>query len=213
MPDDDARQTSSATPKQGWPQGAPATSSRVKRVLAATDEQHQRLDARITMLETFSDRDRYGRFLQVQHAFHRDLDAVYADPRLGELISGLTHSNRLRLIEQDLADLGLEPALPSEDRAADIDLPTALGWLYVAEGSKLGAALLLKRAEKLDLSESFGARHLAAAPEGRALHWKTFVAALDAVPLSEAEDARAIDGARSAFARVERLVHMLLVQA
>src|SRR5690606_18526810 len=88
-----------------------------------------------------------------------------------------------------------------------VDLPTALGWLYVAEGSNLGAAFLIKEAAKLGLSQDFGARHLAGAPEGRGLHWRTFTAALDAVPLSDEDEARVIAGAEAAFRRVHGLVN------
>ncbi|MDP1908319.1 MAG: biliverdin-producing heme oxygenase, partial [Hyphomicrobium sp.] len=84
------------------------------------------------------------------------------------------------------------------------------GWLYVAEGSNLGAAFLLKEAEKLGLSDTSGARHLAGAPEGRGLHWRTFVAALDAVTLSAAEEQRAVAEAEAAFERVHALTEQLL---
>ncbi len=63
-----------------------------------------------------------------------------------------------------------------------------MGWLYVVEGSNLGAAFLLKDAAKLGLGEEFGARHLAGAPEGRGLHWRTFTAALDEIELTEEEE-------------------------
>ena len=83
---------------------------------------------------------------------------------------------------------------------------TALGWLYVAEGSNLGAAFLLKEAIKLGLNDGFGVRHLAAAPEGRGLHWKTFTAALDTVALTPEEEQRVVAGAKAAFARVQHAV-------
>jgi len=158
----------------------------------------------------FASRERYGLFVKVQHQFHRDIDALYANPALDALLPDLPGRRRYDLIGQDLADLGIEalspsaePAFPSSD---DADLPTALGWLYVAEGSNLGAAFLLKEARKLGLSETLGARHLAASPEGRGLHWKTFTAALDAVELSAAEEQRVMAGANAAFARVQGLV-------
>ena len=80
-----------------------------------------------------------------------------------------------------------------------MDLPTALGWLYVAEGSNLGAAFLLKWAAALGLNETHGARHLAASPEGRARHWRSFTEALDGIELTQAEEGRVADGAREAF--------------
>jgi heme oxygenase len=188
--------------------------SRAKRLKAATNATHERLDESIMAGAPFASRERYGLFVMVQHRFHREIDALYANATLDRLLPDLQGRPRLGLIEQDLRDLGIEAPLARSalafDDTADIDLPTALGWLYVAEGSNLGAAFLLKEAARLGLSESFGARHLAGAPEGRGLHWRTFTAALDAVSLSHSEEERAIAGARAAFAHVQGLVNGLL---
>jgi heme oxygenase len=186
-------------------------SGRAKRLKEATNATHDRLDKSIMAHKPFESRARYGLFVKVQRQFHREIDALYASPVLDKLLPDLAGRRRFDLIEQDLADLQI-PA-PSSDAppvfasGADADLPTALGWLYVAEGSNLGAAFLLKAAEKIGLSETFGARHLAAAPEGRGLHWKTFTAALDGVSLSGPEEERVIAGAQAAFARVQGLVN------
>jgi heme oxygenase len=181
---------------------------RWQRLRAATEAVHGRLDQRIMAADPFGDRARYGLFLLVQHAFHRDVDALYDSAQLGQLLPDLAGRRRLALIERDLGDLGLAPPAAEAPPACsqDTDVPTALGWLYVAEGSNLGAAFLLKEAAKLDLSESFGARHLAPAPQGRGLAWRTFTAALDAAVLSPDEE-KAIDaGAIAAFTRVHSLV-------
>lgn len=77
-----------------------------------------------------------------------------------------------------------------------------LGWPYVAEGSNLGAAFLLKEAAKLGLSETFGARNLTGAPEGRGLNWRIFIAALDALEVLPVEDECVVAGAKFAFACV-----------
>lgn len=194
----------------------PVETSRAKRLKAATNETHERLDKSIMDGEPFASRERYGLFVTVQYLFHREIDVLYANAALDRLLPDLKGRCRLGLIAQDLNDLGI--AVPDAKTppvftvGADADIPAALGWLYVAEGSNLGAAFLLKEAEKLGLSETFGARHLAAAPEGRGLHWKTFTTALDAVALSDAEEERAIAGARAAFVRVQGLVNNLLVQ-
>jgi heme oxygenase len=184
-----------------------AEPSRARRLRAATGAAHERLDRRIMAAGPFASRENYGRFLAVQHAFHSDLAPLYADPRLAGFISDLAARERLSAIGIDLTDLGLPVIEAGPSRAPDpADLPEALGWLYVAEGSNLGAAFLLKMAGALDLCEVFGARHLAGHPEGRAQHWRGFTAALDAVALSAAEEARAVAGAEAAFARVEDLV-------
>ncbi|MFT4252960.1 MAG: biliverdin-producing heme oxygenase, partial [Caulobacter sp.] len=134
-----------------------------KRLKAKTGETHDRLDNRIMAADPFADRARYGRFLRMQRQFHRDVDALYGQESLAVLIPDLAGRGRLQAVEQDLADLGLEPSLadgPPRFAAVADDLPAAIGWLYVAEGSNLGAAFLFKAALKLGLGETFGARHL-----------------------------------------------------
>jgi heme oxygenase len=180
----------------------------------ATHSAHERLDRRIMASDPFADRGRYGLFAQVQCRFHREIDALYGNSALVAVLPELEERRRLSLIVRDLKDLSIVPpesdAPPSFMAGAEADLPNALGWLYVAEGSNLGAAFLLKEAAKLGLSETFGARHLAAHPDGRGRHWRRFTAALDAVALSPEEEARAIAGAKDAFNRVRTLVERFL---
>lgn len=183
--------------------------SRAKRLKTSTHGTHEQLDSRIMSAQPFRDRERYGRFLRVQYHFHRDLDPLYGDPRLIAQVPDLPERRRLDMIAQDIRDLGQD--LPDDVGTpmfgdAPVDLPIAFGWLYVAEGSNLGAAFLFKAAAALGLDETFGARHLAGHPDGRARHWRQFVAALDALPFGEAEDQQAIEGATAAFRRVRGLV-------
>ncbi|QUS40511.1 biliverdin-producing heme oxygenase [Tardiphaga alba] len=189
-----------------------AAPGRAGQLRAATHDAHEALDERIMAGAPFADRERYGAFLQVQYQFHRDIDALYDNPALDRLLPDLPGRRRLGLVAQDLADLGI--AIPAASAApefdANADLPTALGWLYAAEGSNLGAAFLLKDAAKLGFTETCGARHLAAAPEGRGKQWKTFTAALDSLSLDAAEEQNVIAGGRAAFIRVRELVEALL---
>lgn len=188
----------------------PVEASRAKRLRAGTNETHDRLDKAIMQGAPFASRERYGLFVSVQYLFHREIDALYDNAVLDTLLPDLGGRRRLGLVAQDLNDLGLSvphvDTVPVFARGAEVDIPAALGWLYVAEGSNLGAAILLKEAAQLGLNDGFGARHLASAPEGRGLHWKTFTAALDALLLSDPEEEHVIVAARAAFARVQSLV-------
>lgn len=187
---------------------------RSKRLKALTHDTHDRLDKSIMEASSFDTLEGYGRFAGVQWAFHRDIDALYDDARLIALLPGLAGRRRLGLIAHDLTDLGLSeplvdapPMFPSEQ---PVDAATALGWLYVAEGSNLGAALLRKAAAKLGLSDDHGARHLAPSGEGPAAHWRVFTTALDAAVLTPEEEDRAVAGANAAFARVQTLANAAL---
>lgn len=191
-----------------------APESRSKRLKANTHAAHDRLDSRIMAADPFGSRASYVNFLRVQHAFHQDIDALYDNAQLDKLLPDLAGRRRLSAIEGDLTDLDgqsdLGAATPAFQPAAPHDLATALGWLYVAEGSNMGAAFLLKAAKKIELSETFGARHLAGAPEGRGLHWRTFTAALDTIALSPDEEDKVVAGATAAFTRVRQLVELAL---
>ncbi|WP_313438476.1 biliverdin-producing heme oxygenase [Novosphingobium sp.] len=201
------------TALQNHAETAHSETSRAKRLKAATTETHDRLDKRIMAGQPFASVANYGRFLAVQHQFHRDIDALYDNAALSALLPDLADRRRFGQIGQDMKDLALDLPQPDEDPrfvadAVDdaVDLATALGWLYVAEGSNLGAAFLFKIAKALGLDENHGARHLAGHPDGRAQHWRSFTGALDGVTLDAAEEARVVDGANAAFRRVHALV-------
>ncbi|MET0365025.1 MAG: biliverdin-producing heme oxygenase [Sphingobium sp.] len=180
-----------------------------KQLKVRTETVHEALDQRIMAARPFADRVRYGNFLVVQFLFHRDIDALYDHPALAVLLPDLAERRRLPLIAQDLSDLGLDsPAADSAPHfaAASIDRSEALGWLYVAEGSNLGAAFLLKAASALGLGETLGARHLGGHPDGRGQHWRSFTAALDGLTLTPEGQDGAFAGANAAFMRVRSLV-------
>ena len=181
--------------------------SRSRRLKATTHGTHDRLDQRIMRGDPFASLDNYRRFLRVQYRFHRDLAVLYSLPVLQALLPDLAERQRLRELEQDLFDLD-EP-LPADEGSAltdDIDPATALGWLYVVEGSNLGAAILFKLAIRIGLDATHGARHLAGHPDGRARHWRRFTDALDGNALDAEQEERLVAGATQAFQRVHGYV-------
>lgn len=187
----------------------PAEQTRVQRLKGMTDVTHERLDTRIMASEPFASRERYALFLDVQHHFHADVAPLYHSSELGGLLPGLADRCRLDALRQDIEDVTGRIAAPLAATTGPLSVPASLGWLYVAEGSNLGAAFLLKEAAKLDLSQEFGARHLAPSPSGRGLHWRSFVAAFNTLDLSEADEMEMGEGARAAFRRVHGLVEQV----
>lgn len=183
---------------------------RSRRLKGLTMSTHERLDKAIMAGDPFANVENYVKFLKVQYLFHRDMHALYALPQLDAVLPDLEGRRRFDKVVLDLSDVGADA--PEADGAprfvdgATVDLPTALGWLYVAEGSNLGAAFLLKFAARLGLDATKGARHLAPPDEGRGLHWRNFTAALDAIDLSAEEETRLTVGAEAAFTRVHGLV-------
>ncbi|WP_434635181.1 biliverdin-producing heme oxygenase [Chromobacterium sp. CV08] len=175
--------------------------TRTQDLKARTHETHEQLDQRIMANQPFASRDNYARFLDAQYRFLRDADALYDNPELSKLFSDLAERRRYLSIAADMGDLGRPlPQLDAAPVSASLDVASAMGWLYVVEGSKLGAAILYKLAGKLGLDENFGARHLAGHPDGRARHWRSFTSALDGLQLDDEAEARVTAGAVAAFA-------------
>ena len=188
-----------------------AADSRAEALKAATRPAHEALDQRIMSARPFENEQRYGRFLMMQQALHHDAEPLYENAALAGCFGDLAHRTRLRAVMLDADDLGVRLNLAGHlPVCTGMDLPEALGWLYVMEGSNLGAAFLAKAASRIGFSETHGARHLAEAPAGRAGQWRDFRRALDSVALRPADEARVIEGANSAFNRARQLVEMYM---
>ncbi|MDQ1092145.1 heme oxygenase [Xanthomonas sacchari] len=190
-----------------------AHASRAERLKAATHQAHARLDQRIMAAQPFASREHYMRFLQVQYRFHCDMESIYGNPVLASVVPDLAQRRRLPALVADLHDLGVAPPATGGTALHRTDYPRqveALGWLYVAEGSNLGAAILAKLAARLGLHAQFGARHLAGPEDGRARHWRQFTAALDRIALATEQEQAVIAAARAAFAQVEAYVDLHL---
>jgi len=139
---------------------------RSQRLNALTHAPHERLDHAVKAREPFSSRERFARFVVAQYLFQSELQALYQDAELGKIFSDLPQRCRADQARLDLADLDTEVPAPVAGAVDKPSLAHALGWLFVSEGSKLGAAFLIKRVAAMGLDENTGARHLGE-PESR----------------------------------------------
>eukprot|EP01030_Chromulinospumella_sphaerica_P014628 gene14628-14425_t len=176
-------------------------SLRSQRLNQITHEPHTKLDALVKAHAPFETQANFARFVVAQYLFQSELVALYNDPELIKLVPDLTERCRADAAKLDLADLDTEVPAPVAGAVQNPSKAEALGWLFVSEGSKLGAAFLIKRAVGLGLSETFGARHLGEPAGGRAEGWKRFTRTLDSLELSAEEEAAAEKGAVDAFVR------------
>lgn len=183
--------------------------------IVSTDS-HESLDKRIMSLAPFSSRERYALFVRTQARLHQAASPWFQDQTLQSWLPGLGERDRVAAVLNDCNDLGISTSDQMEDAlaAAQVsinDAYTALGWIYTVEGSNIGAAFLLKIARtQLDLSETFGARHLAGHDDGRGLHWRRFREDLDAIALTDIQRNIAQEGALAAFTFVRNNVELLM---
>ncbi|MEG0241470.1 biliverdin-producing heme oxygenase [Pseudomonas sp. WS 5412] len=188
-------------------------SLRSQRLNQITHEPHTKLDALVKAHAPFETQANFARFVVAQYLFQSELVALYNDPELIKLVPDLAERCRADAAKLDLADLETEVPAPVAGAVQNPSKAQALGWLFVSEGSKLGAAFLIKRAVGLGLSETFGARHLGEPAGGRAEGWKRFTRTLDSLELSAEEEAAAEKGAVDAFVRFTVLLEQAYASA
>ncbi|WP_010170002.1 biliverdin-producing heme oxygenase [Pseudomonas sp. PAMC 25886] len=174
---------------------------RSQRLNQITNEPHTKLDALVKAHAPFETQANFARFVVAQYLFQSELVALYNDAELIKIVPDLAERCRAEAAKLDLGDLDTEVPAPVAGAVNNPSKAEALGWLFVSEGSKLGAAFLIKRAVGLGLSETFGARHLGEPAGGRAEGWKSFTRTLDALEFSAEEEAEVEKGAVDAFVR------------
>ncbi|WP_445114898.1 biliverdin-producing heme oxygenase [Acinetobacter sp. WZC-1] len=185
------------------------TASLAQRLKAETAGEHERMHRLMAKADVFASKERYSRFTLAQYYFQQDVEYLFQHPELAALIPDIEVRGRAQVALQDLHDLGIKPE-GHELKSLDAVHPEGLGWIYVSEGSTLGAAFLFKEAQNsLGLSAGFGARNLAAYPEGRARVWKRFVQALDAADFNGSQQDAVIQGALNAFGHFGQMLEQL----
>ena len=176
-------------------------SLRSQRLNQITNEPHSKLDVLVKAHAPFETQANFARFVVAQYLFQSELVSLYNDAELIAIVPDLPQRCRADAAKTDLADLETDVPAPVAGAVTNPGKAEALGWIFVSEGSKLGAAFLIKRAVGLGLSETFGARHLAEPAGGRAEGWKRFVKTLDGLAFSAQEEADIEKGAIDAFNR------------
>lgn len=176
------------------------------RLKAETSHEHDRMEVLMAQAKVFDSRENYIKFTLSQYYFQKDIEHLYTYPEVSKLIPDLEIRGRSEAALKDLKDLDAIPKGKSDlTSIKSVDYLQALGWIYVSEGSTLGAAFLFKEAQsKLGLSETFGASNLAAYPEGRMRVWKRFKQALDQADFTQDQQNKIVDGALQGFAHFGR---------
>ncbi|WP_034383842.1 biliverdin-producing heme oxygenase [Deinococcus sp. YIM 77859] len=173
------------------------------RLKEMTREQHDAVERLFPVFEPTFDRRRYaallGQLAQVvfpleAHLLSLPLPAAFQLPK------------RLKsaALLEDLRVLGVEPAsAPPAYLRLPPDVPTALGALYVLEGSTLGGQVLSRQLQaRLALTPKRGLRYFSGYGPQTGAMWLAFGRALRQ-HVRPGEDLRVIEGAQQTFAAFE----------
>jgi len=182
----------------------------LSKLRASTDIMHKKLESSrlsINLLKKDVSLAEYGTYLSHMHnviAFCEE--QVF--PVIANIFPDIEQRRKLPLIAQDIEVLQQLTTIPQADiYGASIDpanIPFAVGYMYVIEGSTLGGRILLNHIKTaLGLDEKNGASFFAGYNADTGRLWKAF---LDIFSRYSAEDDHAeevIAGARYAFSSIE----------
>ncbi|KPH64550.1 hypothetical protein AMS58_12365 [Pseudoalteromonas porphyrae] len=183
---------------------------RMSELKRTTAEVHDNLDNKIMAQSPFASKENYGDFLRFQYLLLKHVEPIYQSEQLIVFFSDLAQRNRCTDIVLDLHDIGMKTHnLEQQIDINSLTIAQAVGWLYVIEGSKLGAAMLAKEVTQLDLNAEFGARFLAGPGNGRGSQWRGFMQAVEALNLTNDEEQQLYQGAKQAFATAHQLLDVV----
>ncbi|MBR0873771.1 biliverdin-producing heme oxygenase [Bradyrhizobium tropiciagri] len=173
--------------------GRPPSLRSVLKAATATD--HAKLDAMLGAFDLCSLAG-YRRFLEINAAALLPLEGALVAAGVRDLVPDWSRRARSRAMLADLAAIG--GTVRPLDPPILIDRPAMLGTLYVLEGSRLGAAHLLKRIDRTAGPRIRTATAYLGHGAGQHL-WPSFLALLEshASELSAEDDI--IEPARRAF--------------
>ncbi|MGC2777291.1 MAG: biliverdin-producing heme oxygenase [Bradyrhizobium sp.] len=168
---------------------------------AATAAAHHALDESLGQFD-LTTTAHYRHFLQASAAALLALEMALEQAGVAGLIADWPQRRRAQAISADLADLnGVVAPLPWS--LQPLDRSGMFGTLYVLEGSRLGAAYLLRVvAASADPRVRRATRYLRhGAGEGL---WRGFPSQLEREPVTQEDEIRMIASAREAFAMFAR---------
>ena len=185
---------------------------RITKLRAITTGTHQSLDDKVMSYQPYESNENYIKFLKFQHQFMNKVAPLYQSQQLTKVFYNLQSRCRLNYLKLDLADFNQSVTAVNDNEMNTLSLPAAIGWLYVIEGSKLGAAILAKEVGKLNLTGEYGARFLAGPGNGRGSAWREFMQSVESIELSDQEEQMMLDGALNAFMYVHSCVDNVLAR-
>lgn len=186
-------------------QTAPASASKAallrRELRTATAEPHAVLDRHFEAIIDPEAAATYRDFVRMNHACHQVLEPWLAQ-QLPQDVAALRPCLTDQL-DADLAALGLD-GLPTDDAALAFDhegLSSAAGVVYVLDGSRLGARMILTHWKRREDIELLPAAYLSAAAESGSVF-----TAFDALAerLDPAHTGQTIAAAQAAFKLFER---------
>ncbi len=121
-----------------------ALNSLALRLKNETASQHEYMHQLMEQAQVFKDVQHYAQFTLAQYYFQKNVENVFDLAEIAALISDLDIRGRSQSALLDLQDLN-QQVESLKLMTEGIGFAEALGWIYVSEGSTLGAAFCLNK--------------------------------------------------------------------
>jgi heme oxygenase len=183
----------------------------MSRLKVATRPRHEVVEARLGLMRLTSTLEGYAQALRLFYGLHHAAEKGFSRVAGWEAV-GIDPRERRKtpLLEADLVRLGMSPAevaaLPDCSTLPPIDdLPSALGAMYVLEGSTLGGRYITRAVgANLGLGPGDGCSYFASYGDRVGAMWRAFGAAVDAYAADDEAVRDAVERAADAtFAAVD----------
>jgi len=191
------------------PAAPPVMASAMSELRSATWPVHQRLEKRLQVRGRFSQADGYRAHLEGMWGFCAGLEHRLESTGIGDALQDYDARRKLPLLARDLGTLGLSSAALAELPVCRIlpacpDTASALGCLYVIEGSTLGGQTLAPLVHRqLGFNADRGAAFLTSYGSRVGAMWRAFGSALEAWCRDPERRMRSVQAAIGTFEALE----------
>lgn len=172
----------------------------IKTQTAYSHKKLEELPVSMSIVSSEMKIEEYINYLSLMHDVHQDTEHIIF-PMLSEIVEDLDQRKKKYLIEDDLAFLNYNKTHSVKVfQDTDMNIPFALGVLYVIEGSTLGGRFILKNVSKFaELSGNKGTAYFNGYGDKTGSYWKTFLNVLSEYERDLNCGDEIIRGARYAF--------------
>lgn len=165
-----------------------------------TKTQHQETEKKVILrIKNINSDANYIELLKCFYAYFNAVEKAIS-PYIEAVLPDYRERRNSSYIKADIEELGgtienLPEALPAEIT----DPIQAMGALYVLEGSIMGGPYIVQMLQKKGIEKGFS--FFSGYGNESGIKWASFIAALNILPQTESDNAKAVDTARETFNR------------
>lgn len=168
------------------------------QIKEATKTDHQETEKKVVLrIKNINTNEDYIELLKCFYAYFNTVEKAIA-PYINTVLPDYNERRNSSYIKTDIEELGgTIDKLPAANATQVKDALQAMGALYVLEGSIMGGPYIVQMLQKKGIEKGFS--FFSGYGNESGLKWATFTSALNILPQTESDVAKAVDTARETF--------------